>query len=305
MPITDAQRELRRKHLGSSDVAAILGVDPYKNAYDVWAEKTGKVEDIKESDAMYAGTAFEDGVLKFAEDKLGKLVRNQYRSAQGFPIAANIDAIVVKTSEPVEAKTAGLFGPLQEHWGDASTDEVPDRVIVQAHVHMLCVSKEICHVPAFLGGRGFIMFQVARDDEIINTIGDKSIDFWDNFVEADCPPPDVIPSMSIIKRMKREPEKVVDIDSVLIEHWQKAVQSRKAAEEIEAAAKEQMLVALGDAEAGRCELGLLTYLQQTTKRIDSKRLKDEKPEIAKEYTTVSIFRVPRLKKPKPSKGAIL
>ncbi len=41
MPITNRQRKLRQDHIGSSDMAAILGVDPWRTAYDVWLEKTG------------------------------------------------------------------------------------------------------------------------------------------------------------------------------------------------------------------------------------------------------------------------
>ncbi|HRR40229.1 MAG TPA: YqaJ viral recombinase family protein [Syntrophales bacterium] len=83
MPITETQREARRKHLGSSDVAAILGVDPFKNAYDVWLEKTGKVDssDIS-SEAAEIGNALETGILNLAERRLGKILRNQYRSAK-------------------------------------------------------------------------------------------------------------------------------------------------------------------------------------------------------------------------------
>ena len=301
MPITEKQRELRRNHLGSSDIAAVLGVDPWRNAHDVWLEKTGKVEDLKENTAMQAGTMFEDGVLQYAELELGKLLRNQYRSAIGFPIASNIDALIVANKEPVEAKTAGLFGPLKEQWGEHMTDQLPDRIIIQSHVHMLCAEKDICHVVAFLGGRGFCRYEIAKDDIIMNVICEKSIEFWD-YVEGDYPPPDQVPSMAFIKRMKREPEKTVDIDPVLVDHWVKAKESLKLAENIKDSAEEQMLAALGMAEAGNLGDGrLLTYFEQCTKRIDSKRLKDELPEIAAQYLKESKFRVPRIKEPKKQK----
>lgn len=302
MGITEKQRELRKKHLGSSDIAAIFGFDKYRNAYDVWADKTGKLDDKQQgSEAMYAGIVFEDGVLQFAEDKLGKLIRNQFRKAEGCPVGSNIDALVVETGEPVEAKTAGLFAPLIEVWGEDGSDEVPDRVILQSQTHLLCVDKELCYVPTFLGGRGFNLFRIKREDEIINQIMDKSNDFWDNFVLKDCPPPDIMPSMPIIQRMHREPDKTVDIDSTLVENWDKAKESRKLAEAIEEDAKEEMLAALGDAEAGRCAQGILTFLEQSRRYIDAKRLRDDKPDIAKEYEKLSTFRVPRIKKPKPAK----
>ena len=301
MPITEKQRELRRKHLGSSDMAAILGVDPWRNAYDVWLEKTGKTEDLKENPAMEAGTMFEDGVLKWAEKKLGKLTRNQYRTAQGFPVASNVDAIVDQNGEPVEGKTAGLFGPLSEKWGDDGTDIVPDRTIVQCHVHMLCVNKEICHLPAFLGGRGFNMFRIEHDQEIMDIIRDKSIEFWTYHVEKDCPPPDIMPSLAMAKRMKREPAKTVPIETIIVQNWLNSKESLKSAKSIKESAEAEMLAALGDAEGGQCDLGLITYLLQSRATVSAKKLEVAYPDIYKEFVNISEFRVPRLKKPKPKK----
>jgi putative phage-type endonuclease len=305
MPITKKQKELRRKHLGSSDVAAILGLDRFRNAYDVWLEKTGQVDEQKENEAMQAGTFFEDGVLRFAEEKLGPLKRNQYRVATGFPLASNIDALVVGSNEPVEAKTAGLFSRLPEDWGDEGTDEIPDYIIIQTHVHMICVEREICHVPTFLGGRGFQLFRVNWDNEIMDVIRDKSLDFWENFVENKQPPPDVMPSIEVAKRMKRLPGKIVEIETQIVQNWLNAKDNLKYANLMKEGAESEMLAALGEAEAGKCDLGLVTYFEQQQRRIDSQRLKEEKPEIAAEYLKVSKFRVARFKKPKPPKGAIL
>ena len=42
--ITELERQSRAMTIGSSDAAAILGLNPYQNAYGVWAEKRGMVE---------------------------------------------------------------------------------------------------------------------------------------------------------------------------------------------------------------------------------------------------------------------
>lgn len=301
MPITKKQREQRINHLGSSDMAAILGVDKYRNAYDVWLEKTGRAE-LKETEIMYAGNVFEDGVLKFAEDQLGRIKRNQFRKAEGFPIGSNIDAIALdQDDEPVEAKISGMFGPLVETWGDPGTDEIPDRVIVQAHCHMLCTDKEVCHVAAFLGGRGFNMYKVVWDDDIADLIRDKSIEFWDNYVQTNSAPPNIIPSLIMVQRMRREPKKIVTIPDEMVVHWLNAKASLKHAEEIEEAAKTQLLAALGDAEGGAYTGGMITYFSQSRRGIDIKRLREEKPDIAKEYQVPTVYRVLRHKLPKKGK----
>jgi len=45
MSITEAQRIDRKNHLGSSDIPAIMGFSRFStNKYDVWLEKTGRVQ---------------------------------------------------------------------------------------------------------------------------------------------------------------------------------------------------------------------------------------------------------------------
>lgn len=287
MPITAAQLKRRQNQLGSSDIAGILGVDTYKNAYDIWLEKTGKLEPEAESenDPRAAGKILEPAVLTFGESRLGKLTRNQFRSARdlGLPIGANIDAIVVATGAPVEAKTSGLYGFSNDVWGEEGTDQVPDRVIIQSQVHMLCTAAEICFVPAFIAFRGFVMFQVPRDHEIIDIIGKEATNFWDKHVQADTPPSQISPNLAVVKRMKREPSKVVPVDSSLITPWMETREDRLAAEKSEKVHLAAILAAIGDAEAGECELGAFTYLEQTRGAYEVKE---------------STFRVPRFKKAK-------
>ncbi len=296
MPITETQREARRKHLGSSDVAAILGVDPFKNAYDVWLEKTGKVDGIEDNQAMFAGRLFEAGVLKFAEKQLGKLIRNQYRSAKNLPIGANIDALVVQGNEPVEAKTCGLYGPLREEWGEDGTDRVPDRVLVQAHVHMLCAERPVCHVAAFIGGRGFHLYHVPEDKELTEIITEKAVEFWEKNVQADIPPANTVPSLALIKRIRREPDLVTIVPDGLVQKWLDAQQAKKDAEKLCDAAQAELLAALGQAEAGDCSFGRVTYLEQSRSSIDVKAIKEQMPDIAAKYTTSTTYRVLRFKK---------
>jgi putative phage-type endonuclease len=300
MPITEAERLKRKGYIGCSDLPAMLGLDPYRNAYDLWLDKTSKVEDAPTSDAAEAGTLFEPGVIDWAEQRLGPLNRNVELIIEQFHLMSHLDAQVIESEEPVEAKTSGLFGPLsKEEWGEANTDELPDRVIIQCHGQMICTNKEICHVPAFLGGRGFVMYHVERDQMIADTVMDGALNFWDH-VEADDAPANIVPSVEFIKRLKRVPDKIIDLDAELVKALEDAKGKVKWAEQIKDDAYAAVITALGDAEAGRFEMDgeqkMLTFFEQVQKRIDSKRLKEEKPDIAAEYVKESRFRVARIKK---------
>ena len=291
----------RKGYIGSSDMAAILGFDKYRNACDVFLDKKNRVEDFEPNEAMLAGTLFESGVIDWAEQQLGPLRRNVEFVLEQFHLIDHLDAQIISTGDPVEAKTSGLFGPLADGWGEAGTDHLPDGILVQCHVHMICSDHEICHVPAFLGGKGFNMYEVKRDKVINDTVLEAALDFWD-CVESDTPPENITPSLEFIKRIKRVPKKTVELEAKLVKEYMDGKDKVKWAEAVFEDAKSAMLTALGDAEAGTFALDgksmMLTYFEQCSRLIDVERLREELPEIAAKYTKISKCRVARLKKVK-------
>ncbi len=267
MPITTAKLERRKKHLGSSDMAAVLGLSNYQTAYDVWAMKTGRLPDNEGNAATEIGNILEPAVLDHAEKSLGNLIRNQYRSVkgEGIPIGSNVDALVVQTGEPVEAKTVGMLFPSRERWGAENTDEVPDRVLVQATVHMLCTEQELCYVHALIAGRGFVPYLVRRDEDVVKGITDAAINFWEKYVLTDAPPDNSLPTATTIKKMRREPKSIVSVDPAL---YVRAIRLKDIESKIKKKRDEAqiaLLAALGDAEAGECGRGTVTYLEQEKK----------------------------------------
>lgn len=277
MAITQAQLEKRKSYLGSSDVATVMGVNSYSNPYELYLEKTGKLEPREPNEAMLWGTLMEPIILQKAQESLGKLMTAPDALefiVKGFPIMSHPDALTILEGEPVEGKTSGLISPVHLKWGDAETDEVPDMVIVQCHVHMLAMDKEICHVPAFLGGRGFVMYHVPFHKDLADNIVEKCCDFWECCVVRDIPPDDsMAPSIEVLKRVRRVPEKIVDVPDALVLSWQSANETRLDAEKTEKAAKETLITALGDAEGGNCGQGLVTFFETQRKGYEVKPTK--------------------------------
>jgi putative phage-type endonuclease len=296
MPITSEQQKLRKQSLGSSDMAAILGRDPFKTAYDVWLDKTNRVPDMEENEAMEAGTLFENGVLDWAEKHLGLLERNVHIKIAGLPIASNLDARVKSTSNPVEAKTSGLMsGMTLEQWGEPYTDDVPERVLIQSHVHMMAANAYTCHIPVFICGRGFVMFEVHRFKGLCEIIANRATQFWEENVLANVEPENSMPSPELAKKMKRQPSSVAYLKDDIISKWIDAKVAVDMAEEELEKAQVELLVALNSCEEGRSGLGTITYYEQGSKRLDSARLKEEAPDIFKAFTKESRHRVLRFK----------
>lgn len=129
-------------------------------------------------------------------------------------------------------------------------------------------------------------------------IAEKCVSFWNDHVVKDIPPKDVAPILDVMKRIRREPATCVELSADLVSAWLAAkvvyIEATNAKDTTQAA----MLAAMGDAEAGTCDLGQVTYLAQSKESIDSKRLTAEMPKIAAKYVTTNIYRVARFKKAK-------
>lgn len=286
--ITQEQRINHKNHLGSSDVPALLGFSRFASAYDVWLHKTGRIpDDPKEMPTNYqeAGNFIETSVLEWAQKKeyIGSLQRDPEIAIPDTPIVVHIDAVETDSGNPIEVKTEGLFGPIWSPWGEAGTTEVPEYTCLQAQTHLLATGKQTCHVPTFLGGRGFGYFFVVRDEELIEIIKKESLRFWHEYVLKDTPPPDSVPSLSLIKKIRRIEGEPVALADELVETW---LGAKKYAYDWDRKKKETnaaILAALDGAEEGICSHGTITNYEQSRKET---------------IRRASTFRVMRLKKVK-------
>lgn len=258
--ITAEQRELRRKHIGSSDTAAIFGLDPWRNAADVYAEKVLGL-DKPAGEAAELGNVLEPVLLSRFERECGdKLERDAFRVHSGGILCANHDALIVGVKEGVEAKTSGVIYPTPnpEAWGEAGTDEVPERVLIQCQHQMLVSELTRVWVPALIGGRGYIVYEVVRNEDLCGLILQRDTDFFVKHIAAKVPPSDQAPALELIKRMSREPNKIVQVPVHVVEEWRTAKEQVKQAEELKEQAEAMLRMYMQDAEAGDCQIGRVT-----------------------------------------------
>lgn len=81
MPLTQAQLDLRAGRIGSSAIASIAGLNPWRGPFETWLEITGRKPYEPPNDAQLEGHEFEDVIGRIAARKLSIMVmRNDDRT---------------------------------------------------------------------------------------------------------------------------------------------------------------------------------------------------------------------------------
>ena len=133
--------ELRAEHIGGSDVAAVLGVSPYKSKWQLYMEKAGKLpaEDLSGNTAVQAGTYLEDGIARWASDKWGLSLTkvHAYHTVDDVPgMGASLD-YATPDGIPVEIKwSARGHGWIYQQ---DQIIEAPEGYILQVQHQIECV----------------------------------------------------------------------------------------------------------------------------------------------------------------------
>lgn len=204
----------RRSGIGGSDIAAALGLSPYKTPYALWLEKTGR-DTIAEPDdeareRMHWGTVLEDVVAREYMARTGARVQRinaTLRHPAHAWALANIDravtepgrraswsdgqARVIGAGGILECKTAHAMALRGAEWGEPGTDQVPQSYYLQALWYMGITRVDRADIACLFGGQRFAIYPLAFDAGLFDDILNQAGEWWQRHVIADTPPPTV------------------------------------------------------------------------------------------------------------------
>lgn len=294
--------KLRSTTIGGSDAASIIGLNPHKSAYALWAEKTGKVipEDISKKEAVRLGTDLEDYVVHRFMEATGKKVRRENYTVfrDDMPYAhANYDRLVIGERAGLEIKTTNALNLKKFKNG-----EFPANYYCQCCHYLLISGLDRWYLAVLVLGVEFKVFTIERDEAELAALKMAEENFWYQ-VQNDLPP-EIDGMDSTIDALNEtfpisDPEAdAVDLTGCAVDLalLDECAQQIKALEEKKKAAQARVMETLGAAEKGFYGGYSVSWKSQKRSTFDRKKWEKEHGAIPEEYFKVSDSRTFRFKK---------
>jgi predicted phage-related endonuclease len=203
---------------------------------------------------------------------------------------------VVGENAGFEAKTTSVLNRAKFSQG-----EFPPSYYVQCMHYMAVTGAERWYLGVLVLNKAFHVFTIERDEAEVQTLIEAEKHFWENHVLKQIPPaPDGSESTSeIIKQLfpeAREREEVALFGlEEKIEQYLSLDAKIKELERERDALKQELQLAMADAEIGRAQGYVVEWKNQTRQALDTKKLKSEHAEIYEKYLkpaqTVRMFKI--------------
>lgn len=285
---------LRKTGIGGSDAGAICGLNPYSSAIHVYQDKISEEIVELDNESMRQGHDLEDYVARRFMEETGLKVRRSnmmYRSKGNPFMIADVDRLVVGEDAGLECKTASAYNA--DKWKDGA---IPEHYLIQCYHYMAVTGKRTWYIAVVILGRAFKYKKITWDDNIIANLISIEKQFWNAHVEKGImPEPDgseicdeilnkyfhVARKESVVE-LQGFDEKLKRREEVLILKDKLEKEQRQIEQEIK--------LVMQDSELAYSNSYKISWSNVDTSRIDTKRMKEEAPELYNKFLKVTSTR---------------
>lgn len=186
--------KLREGYLGASDVAAALGLNPYKSPLRLYLDKMGQAEDLSDNEHVEFGIQMEAPIREW----FGK----RFAKEEGVGIEVYCCLFTLRHPE-IEFLSASPDGTIEhpEHgtglieikttsdrmWKEWEGDNIPDMYYLQVQAQLCVTGLEYAYIVALVGKK-LLWKYIPRNDEVITPMVEQLTRFWYDHVLAKVPP---------------------------------------------------------------------------------------------------------------------
>lgn len=287
----------RQSGIGSSEVATIVGLNPWETPYQLWRRKLGIDPPKQESFAMKAGHYLEDAVAQFWHDETGQDIIK--RSAVDW-IIVNADKPYMRVSPDRTYWLAGMphsnanKGILECKTTQMSIDpdDIPKHWFCQVQYQLGVAELEQGSLAWLCSGREFGYKNLSLVPDFYGWLVEEVERFWTDNIQGKQEPTAANVQDVLLKYNRHTDGKIVEVNDEIFAAYKslKELKDELAAiEERKTELEDKIKLGFGDAEA-------ISYGGQTiatwkapkpSSKFDAKAFSAAHPDLAKEYTVTT------------------
>ncbi len=279
----------RKTGLTGTDAGAIVGLNPYRSAFAVFQDKLSANTEEKDNEAMRQGRDLEAYVAQRFTKETGLKVRKAnaiyYNEDHPFMLA-NFDRMIVGEKAGLECKTVSPYS--SDKWENG---KIPLHYQMQIQHYLAVSGLECWYLAALIFGTGFLVHKVKRDEEMIRNLITIEERFWkENILGHKIPDPDGSSNYTeLLNKLYFGTPKEHQVQLFQVgEDIRRREEIKKLIEKLEKEKKVieqkiQLQMGAADATYAVADNYSISWTSTVTQRLDSKRLKEEEPEIYQKY----------------------
>jgi len=284
----------RESGIGSSEVATIVGLNPWETPYQLWRRKVGLDAPKQENFAMKAGHYLEDAVAQFWHDETGQDI---IKSSAGDWLIVNDERPYMRVSPdrtywladmPHNNANKGIL-ECKTTQMSVDADDIPKHWFCQVQYQLGVAELEQGSLAWLCSGREFGYKNLALVPDFFAWLVEEVEKFWIDNIQGKQEPTAVNVQDILLRYNRHTDGKIVEVNDDIFTAYQdlKAVKDELSViEEKKAALEEKIKLGFGDAEA-------ISYGGQTlatwkapkpSNKFDAKAFTAAHPDLAKEFT---------------------
>ena len=283
----------RKSGIGSSEVATIIGLNPWETPYQLWRCKIGLDAPKNETFAMKAGHYLEDAVAQFWHDETGQTIIKQ---SAGDWLIVNKERPYMRVSpdrtfwlgESRSQKDKGILECKTTQMA-IDPDDIPKHWFTQLQYQLGVAELEHGSLAWLCSGREFGYKNCAFVPEYFELLVESVERFWIDNIQGKKEPEAVNVKDILIKYNKHTDNKVIEVGT---DEYNAYIELKEVREQLDAieerkkALEDKLKMCFGDAEAISYEGQTLATWKapKPSEKFDDRAFKAAHPEVAKEYT---------------------
>ena len=248
--------EYRKSGIGSSEVATILGLNPWETPYQLWRRKVGLDEPKTETFAMKAGHYLEDAVAQFWHDDTGREI---IKSSAGDWLIRNNERTYLQVSPDRtywlagEKKNASNKGVLECKTTQMkiSSDDLPKHWFCQLQYQLGVAELKEGSLAWLCSGREFGYKDLSFVPDFYAWIVEEVEKFWRDNIQGKKEPEATSVQDILLKFNRHTDGKIVEVNDAIFSDYQKLKEVKKEMDKLDEIKTElENRIKLGFGDAG-------------------------------------------------------